>query len=356
MIYFLLSTLIVLLILSIVVNKKQLFSPAVLFAASFCFSAIWATAFAQDWNLKLNSATYFVICGGVLVFLIASKLTSRVFISINKQKYIVSSNVYHITNDKKLFLLFIVLFAFLGTMAHIVTHGMGNFSANIANINNMGTDLPMWLSLLRLAALWVTNLSAYMIADTYVLKKRIDRMYLIIVLFGIITTASIGGRTQAFNTLFLLLCVIYIAYEKNSSKRGNINYRLIIKIALIFVALLYIFPKTLELLGKTSRVSDPLYYLAFYCGAEIKNLDIFIASGAKGSMNTIFGEHTFNSLIGWIGPYFGLHPEISIINHYQFVNGLVLGNVYTTFYAYIYDFGYVGMVILVFRNLRMKKH
>ena len=347
MIYLLLPTLIGLLILSIAANKKQLFSPSVIFAASFTFSAIWATAFAQDWNLKLEVATYYVICGGVLTFILIAKLTSYIFKSTNRQKYIVSDNVYRINNSKKMFLLSVVLLAFLGSMMHVVTHGLGSFSANISDINNMGTDLPMWLSLLRLAALWITNMAAYMIADTYVLKKKIDRFYLAIVLIGIITTASIGGRTQAFNTLFLMLCVIYVAYEKNSKKQKTINYRVIVKIALIFTALLYIFPRTLELMGRTSRVTDPLYYLAFYCGAEIKNLDIFISSGAIGGANSLFGEHTFSSLITWIGPYFGLDPQISIINNYQFINGLVLGNVYTTFYAYIYDFGYVGMIILV---------
>ena len=33
---------------------------------------------------------------------------------------------------------------------------------------------------------------------------------------------------------------------------------------------------------------------------------------------------------------------------YQTANGLNTGNIYTTFYAYIYDFGYIGIIILPF--------
>ena len=43
-------TLILGILLAISINRNQIFSPAVLFTASFCFSAVWATAYADQYK------------------------------------------------------------------------------------------------------------------------------------------------------------------------------------------------------------------------------------------------------------------------------------------------------------------
>ena len=89
-----------------------------------------------------------------------------------------------------------------------------------------------------------------------------------------------------------------------------------------------------------------MYYLAFYCGAEIKNLDIFLNS--TKTKPAIWGEQTFVNLVKAIGRFFiSGFDQYYLINPYQSVNGYYLGNVYTTFKAYIHDFGYIGMIILI---------
>ena len=61
----------------------------------------------------------------------------------------------------------------------------------------------------------------------------------------------------------------------------------------------------------------------------------------------IFGELTFCRLINWIGSKLGdssLVYELDLpFLSYQNYN---LGNVYTTFYAFVYDFGIAGVVVL----------
>ena len=61
----------------------------------------------------------------------------------------------------------------------------------------------------------------------------------------------------------------------------------------------------------------------------------------------IFGELTFIRLINWMGGKLGDSSLIYELDlpflSYQNYN---LGNVFTTFYAFIYDFGFMGVVVL----------
>ena len=64
--------------------------------------------------------------------------------------------------------------------------------------------------------------------------------------------------------------------------------------------------------------------------------------------NEIWGSQTFVSIIRWLGPKFGIENYYYQLDlPFRRINGFSLGNVYTTFYPYIYDFGYLGEICLV---------
>jgi oligosaccharide repeat unit polymerase len=108
------------------------------------------------------------------------------------------------------------------------------------------------------------------------------------------------------------------------------------------------FQSLVDLLGRTSSIRENLFdYLAKYSGAQIKNLDIFLQEQTSNK-SVIWGKNSFYTLIQWLGPYIGITDNnYNLDLPFRAVNGYGLGNVYTTFYAYIYDFGYNGMLILV---------
>ena len=86
MIYLLLITLVILLIISYYINSKDIIAPSFIFTLSFAFSAIWAVAYADIWDLdSFSKTTYFVIVGGVLLFIIVSLIIKIIF-SIKKQQ------------------------------------------------------------------------------------------------------------------------------------------------------------------------------------------------------------------------------------------------------------------------------
>ena len=88
------------------------------------------------------------------------------------------------------------------------------------------------------------------------------------------------------------------------------------------------------------------YYLAIYCGAEIKNLDTFLQ---EYDLNyyTNRNNMTFRTFIIWFSQKTDNPVTYKYDLPFRYVDGNNLGNVYTTFSSYIYDYGYKGMIILI---------
>ena len=103
-----------------------------------------------------------------------------------------------------------------------------------------------------------------------------------------------------------------------------------------------------NLLGRNVS-KKPFEYVSIYCGAQVKNLDIFLQNKDSISKNNIWGSQTFIYLVKSYGEKIGFkgYEPYKLDLPFQKVGDNDLGNVYTTFYPYIYDFGYVGEFILV---------
>ena len=74
MIYILLAILIGLLIISYLINRRDITAPAVLFSTSFVLAIGLACIFSNYLGLELHSNTFYVISTGVVVFLISSSI------------------------------------------------------------------------------------------------------------------------------------------------------------------------------------------------------------------------------------------------------------------------------------------
>ena len=88
-------------------------------------------------------------------------------------------------------------------------------------------------------------------------------------------------------------------------------------------------------------------YIAAYLSAEIKNLDIFIRKGQFGQGNSFATTQTFAHITNQLAGRYGF-PEraFKFDQPYNYVNGHYLGNVYSTFWAFLYDGGYVAFILL----------
>ena len=168
--------------------------------------------------------------------------------------------------------------------------------------------------------------------------------FLIIIILGLISTFVTGARMIGVCMIFAGIGMYLLLMQLNRKNGFSISKKTLLKISVIPVILLLIFPKLTYMVGRNVNTTNT-YYLAIYCGAEIKNLDLYLQD-YKTQINVNKHNLTFKNLIDWLGPKLGYTNIYKFDQPFRSVNGNMLGNVYTTFYSYIYDYGYTGMVVL----------
>ncbi len=344
-------------IVSLYINKKDLVSPAFLFCAAFTFAIAWATVYADKWGFTLHMNTFWVIAGGLLEF---------VLVSAAVRWFMAKTHTNQITNTKQeliylqipiivkcliiAFEVLIVAATLFGIMRIMAADWFSLMSAITEYRDAMlflGEEmqtLPTWVGLGRLFVLALGYWFLYVFINNWIIKRN-DYLSLIISILAMLSSMTLGSRGDAFFMVVSAVVLYVVLKNKQQGFRKAIKLRTIIVILLIGIIALLSFKWTAVAIG---RVADFELgeYIAIYCGAEIMNLDTFMQEVHYPTR--IFGGQTFINMVLWLGPYFGINTEgYTLELPFRWANGYNMGNVYTTFYPYIYDFGIIGLVVLV---------
>ena len=356
MLFILSILLIILLIISYRTNKKELIAPSFVFVASFIFSIIWAIAFYNEWNLStFSSKTLMVIFGGCAIFVLSSSFTkafSNFFNKCDDTKHEVR-NISVDTVFKVLTILFMIFstFTILRSIVNTVGYSWENlFDAierfdYLSKFSNLNIGISKVANTLRIVANALTYWYLYILINNIVSSKKIDILSLIIVLLGMLNSMAIGGRNSSINVIIAGVSILFMLLYKSKGHTLKLSKKAKVAIVLVPALVLITFPRLTSLVGREVSTTNT-YYLAIYCGAEIKNLDMFLEDYSK---EAYAGKNnmTFISLNNWLGPKLGYTEPYKFDLPFRRVNEYSLGNVYTTYYAYIYDYGYLGLVALV---------
>lgn len=349
-------SLLLLLLISYIIFKKDFLSPSFVFTAGFCYSSVWAYFFRKKWSLNLNTNTYLVIVGGVLTFLMFSIIINK---SIgNKKKPLEISfndNYIRIEFIKNLLILCIEIFTFVFTIYELIklTGGsLGNIGDMIYKYRyaNTFTDTPMYfpklLSFLRIFSLACGYYYGFVFINNFVSSKKIIKIEILIVIMSILNMIITGARGGAIN-LIIGIMAWYIMVRDRNGKKIRINKKFLVRVLVLAIVFLLSFRYIGGMLGRnsSSKISGT-EYLAHYSGAQIKLLDMYLQED-KLAKSDFFGQQTFIYMIKWLGPVLGMNnTNYTLDIPFKVVNGVNIGNVYTTFYAFIYDFGYIGVFVL----------
>lgn len=133
---------------------------------------------------------------------------------------------------------------------------------------------------------------------------------------------------------------IFLCYVLKPNFR--IGSRLWIKLFIGILIFILSFTALSEFIGREMGQSNS-YSLAVYCGAEIKNFDIYMHGKDGHIFNSNFGEATFSNL----------YEELTGIDkgdtgNFQSVGCFPLGNVYTQYRSFHEDFGILGTFLMTF--------
>lgn len=337
------------------INNKELTSPAVLFSFSFVILMIFAFINYSDLGLySLNWRTSFVIIIGILSFMLGTlpfvKMTNRISFFFNKEKG-VRINQKVSVNKLLIFLLFgffilILNIKYLGISAENYSSILGDIRDS--TVNSGSGVLPKYLVFSNMVMLMGGIFFSIELPRFFIEKDYIKVFFsLVIFLLSILISFSGGSRGSS---LILIISLIFNSilesYKNNKLKKIKISS--IIKVFLIIIVLLYLFKESAVILGQT-QVADFSFsrYILLYVGAQLKNLDMALTYQNIINSSNVFGQETFRSFVKFFSNLIGsgLYGDYKLFLPFNYYNGISLGNVYTTFYPFLRDFGYFGVII-----------
>ncbi len=363
MIYLLGTLLIILLIICYFLEEKDVISPAFIFIFGFSFQSLWAIFYSKAWELKLHLNTFFVILFGSLIFFCASQALKKYMrqkSKKNKKEYKI--NLIKIDIWKQLLTIIFVLavsiiylvYVFKG--ANMQFEGISSIPKAIAQYDQLlkfsnifnTVKAPSIVENLRLVSTAIGYWFIYVLINNYLINKKVDILALIIIIISALNTTLTGSRGSIIMMIISSGVFFIILKNRQSRNKFELNYKTMALIAIIGIIMLTSFVPLAKALGRNINIKTT-DYLAIYIGAEVKNLDIFLQKKDKIIKNNILGSQTFYSAIQTIGSKTKLirnYKPYKLDLPFNKINGYNLGNVYTTFYPFIYDFGYLGLILL----------
>lgn len=349
--------LIALLAATYVLLDREVIAPPIVYMVGFAACAAMACAFQEAWRFHLHWSTFSVILDGALVFCLVGLLIHHLMTKRAQSPRAArgeTDNSIDIPVRKVLLVCYAVVQAVIIIWTLVAIAGMfpaDSLASSIMQLNkkstfsSTGVSFGTPLNQLRSFCVAGGYFMALLLAQELV-EKRWRNVSLLAINFvlAIVLVMEMGSRTRAFSLLVVLAIAYLIIRYRN--KNGSVSLTpkmLVIAVAVIVVVVAFF---QVAAIGRNTSAYGFWEYLSIYVGGEIPNLDIYLQNPTVRDTD-IFGYMTFVRTIRDIGLKFGIADFVYALDlPYHRMGGYSLGNVYTTYYAFIYDFGYVGAVVL----------
>ena len=328
----------------------QRLNPIILFSGGFLLASAVCILYRKEWEMdSLRASTLILIGGGISCFSLFSYITNRHF----RIKYPNQDLVLQTLKFPPKYLIVLIFINFLCNYLvykQIISYSIStDLSTAISEIDHdykygeAEFQLPFLLRNIKflmevICYYLMMSLARYLAINKFDYFALLHSIYIIISVAGGFLTGSRGGSM----TMIIYFIICYLSIKDRlieSSQLPKVSY---IKIAIVFILTILLFYFSTEFIGRSTE-DFGVYYLAFYGGAEIKNLDIFINS-VNIPETKYFGEYTFSSIYNLFDSTIKFNKDILGFN---WVGNFMLGNVYTCFQNYYIDFGIIGTFIIV---------
>jgi oligosaccharide repeat unit polymerase len=345
------------------VSKTIVLTPQFCFTLCFLPGIIYAFFYIDTWNINFSPLTLFILIGGTAVFSVVSITTSYILSRCSTKRGSIilipgidTTPINHKQYKIKPSLLLLIcytivqLFTIYMLYRYIMSlSGRGSISDAIYYFrhervfSNRDIDVPGYLGFLKYFCYSSGYLISYILIHSLVYRYKCWQPLLIFnIAISLGTDLLFGARTGSMQMLVAIALQFYIVFGKKYGWKIKLDRRIVLVALIAVVALVISFKSVGNLLGRgTERETDE--YLSVYISAELKNLDIFVRNGKFGAG---FSEcQTMIYVVNYMGAKLG-HPEWihGLDLPFRSVNGHTLGNVYTIFYAFLYDGGILGVL------------
>jgi len=369
-IYLLLMLMTVLAFFSYLSMEKDIVSPPVVFVCPFCAALICAAVYKDTWELDIHLNTMAVLLGGCFMFYLASLLVHMICRAMVRST-IKKHREISILNDPAIYIAGWKIWIFMAFQVLSLVIVIKDMRSLLSGYGISGS-LPTLMSNFRQYHMFEenkinissipSNIRTFAIAGTYPLiyvfannivcrKTRATSLLALIgsILLGAFNCVILGARGEALQLIFAFIVVLFTLRRQYNGWKADIEFKQLFGLVLVAVVALGLFKYAGQMLGRgvSSKISV-VDEAAKYLGAQIKNLDLFLENPKREPQ--IWGGQTFGTFLSWIGDKLHLNWKAEQILPFNKVNGISLGNVYTVFYAFYYDFGFAGVLVLPFIN------
>ncbi|WP_281775463.1 O-antigen polymerase [Bifidobacterium ruminantium] len=364
----LLFTLLFLLVLLLLMYRGDFAEPSVLFVLGFILSTFNGLTNYQAWNFNLSLQTYVVVVIGALLFLVTSYAVKSSFhaVMFGRKRSREYKKPRNITLPLWVYIagLLFTCLSLLIVSRHVIAvtlpyGGNGSLSQAIGlydKVNKFSTKSVgisglaslMCLSVNAMAYVWLFLAMRSFVIQT--LKK--DYLALVNALATVPMTLMLGGR----NTLIQLGVAIFTYWllfrrQNNNWKSTRLRFRTVAWCIVVIAISLISFKPLLSLMGRKTDATSTYEYLSIYIGASLKNLDAFLTNSMNPALAvgpTQWGDMTLASTRASFPQLFGKTTiDWMRWQPFQRYNGEELGNVFTTYYAFIFDWGFIGAMVAI---------
>ena len=345
-----------------VLSHRVLLTPQLGLIACFIPQAIYALFYVKAWDLNFSFETICVLMGGTAYFAVVSILLQNFYTQYRKNHSYaytegteIEKKEIYVERWKLLALLIvqiIVLFLFIGYLMNL---GRGTLLNNIVYYNNLTKfaevedkatiAVPKYVDWPYIFCTNSSFLCAYILIHSLILKYKQHRLLLCLnILLSVILYSMKGGRFPIIALIISIVAMVYFISGRINRWERSLKPKTILKVIVLFAVIVTFFQAAGGILGRSSSKNFS-EYLSIYLSAQLKNLDIFIRKGNFGC--DISNWQTLISLVNSIGKRVAPEWVHTYDSPYLTVNGKSLGNVYTIFYVYLHDGGYIAVIIFL---------
>lgn len=343
---------------------KDFINPSVIFCLVYIVSIFCAILNISNWNIQLEIKTFLILFLGALEFVFISLIIDNKFKKKFKDfKIIRNKNECNISKYK-----IVIIAAYNIVIIGVLLYYVLNIASQFGEYNSLSealtlfkahtsyakdAELPHLLLFAQKPTIAFAYIFLYIYLKNIMLSKKNNVLYnifsksyyLIPVICYVIQEFLTSNRLSILSIGFALFTITLILYNIKTDWNNPIKIKTIIIIGIIGVAVLIIFYLSASWVGRINN-KNLIDYITLYCGGSIENLNLFIKSPPEAS--DIFGKESFYYLVKNLHDYgiMRLNEMYPIHLEFRYYDGVMIGNVYTAYRRWLYDFGVVGMIIL----------
>lgn len=355
------AILIILSCFSLLYWRHSLVSPSLLFCTGFVIAVIFCSAFADSWGYQMSVNCAMVISVGSIIFVVAAMITDPFIDAIIRRRK-PQSTTASLKDVQQASYLVLILLAFFQLLMVVLTlkalldmSGTNSLTDAIlsyrydATYSPTGALLPTPIRQLRYLCIFGMPYLTYLMSAAILQRKNLK--YILLLAVNIIISFAlniiVGSRTTGVELIICGLITFLLLKQSFGTKRFNLQLFLRQGAAITIVVIILLLSFQSFAIGR-SGTSSIGTYLGVYIGAPVHNLDCFIRDRMGQTNPPIWGYMTFIRTINYIGQHVGIDSLVYPLDlPYLRANGIETGNVYTIYYAFLYDFGIWGVPALV---------